>query len=243
MLLYDNVTYNGSQIETLGHCQQTVVQYKWGFSFLLLFSLLVSLLAWCIGMYATYLDSYLHSRLDTIGRHLGLQRATLDLASAMDPYVSKEQSDIASNSKVRELVAGSNLSYAHLVSEPTLSSRGEQLKAEWRAFNFKQWVKRDKWWFSFSLLVFLFWIQSWYPLHYLPPFLANTVLLAGLALVLFAGPESKARWLMFVVAATLYAILTGLAISGTRYEILLVNPVFMVQWAWFGANRYSYYYV
>ncbi len=73
MLLYSDKIYNKTQIENLGYYQQTVAQYKWGFSFMLLFSLLVSFIVWCIGMYATYVDSYLHSRLDTMGRHLGLQ--------------------------------------------------------------------------------------------------------------------------------------------------------------------------
>ena len=227
MLQYDNKTYSGADInlQKLGRCQQTAVSYKWGFSFILLFTLLVSLLVWSLGIWTTYLHSFLHSRLEPADRHLGLQRATLDLADAMDRYVPKDDHDIASNSQLRKLVAGSQISYTHLIADPIPQTRAARLRQEWKAFRFKPWIRRDRWWFILSLLIFLMWVASIYPMPMLPPLVANTILLGGLLLMLFAGPESRSRWLIFCVSSTLFAILTGLACSGAAYYIFYVNPV------------------
>ncbi len=161
----------------------------------------------------------------------------------MDPFVPKDQAEIASNAKVRDLVAGSNIGYAHLVGEPTISSRGERLKAKWRALKFKQFIKRDKWWFSLTVLSLLFWMTSWYPMFFLPPLAANTILLAGLSMMLYAGPESRARWLIFLVTAALYVTIAGLTISSLTFWFRYSNPVVLgYQWRRYNANEYYGYY-
>jgi len=57
--------------------------HTWGFSFLMLFITLCLLAAWSLGMYIMYMDAYLHSRLDRLGRGMGMCRASYDLAEAM----------------------------------------------------------------------------------------------------------------------------------------------------------------
>ncbi|ERF68471.1 hypothetical protein EPUS_03789 [Endocarpon pusillum Z07020] len=84
--------YNLSQFNLAGSClQQGPVMYKWGFSFLLLYVFLITFLAWTIGMWAYYLDSWLHSRLDG-SRRIGVERAVLDLSKSMQSKINADQS-------------------------------------------------------------------------------------------------------------------------------------------------------
>ena len=57
--------------------------YTWGFSFLTLFVFLIVTTVWVIGMYATHLDTFWNSRLDTIPRCMGFLRGVSDVSKAM----------------------------------------------------------------------------------------------------------------------------------------------------------------
>lgn len=76
----ENRTYSIPDLEENGICQQQSA-YKWGFSWVLLFTIMLMTAIWVIGMFcmSRYAQS---SRLGHGERYIGTYRAVLDLAEA-----------------------------------------------------------------------------------------------------------------------------------------------------------------
>jgi hypothetical protein len=87
-LFYDadsTTLYNASQFDGAASCQQQgEVKCKWGFSFLPLYTYILALLLWSIGMWGLYLHVWLHMHPLLEKRELGLERAALDIAAALE---------------------------------------------------------------------------------------------------------------------------------------------------------------
>jgi hypothetical protein len=122
---WNNVTYSRDYMIKYGSCvPELPTSYKWGFSFLALWIFMLVSAVWAIGIYALWLDAYLHSRLDrqpTSKRVAGSYKVALTLAKAINQNFGEAVADTLTNSalkeKIRRDVHGGKLSYAALLWE------------------------------------------------------------------------------------------------------------------------------
>jgi len=98
-----NIALSIGDVNHLGNCQQTAT-YNWGFSFLLLFIVLIFFLVWILGTYILWLDAYLHSRLDIVKRDMGLYRAALDISSVIQNDLDKNVDAMTPNSMLLKII-------------------------------------------------------------------------------------------------------------------------------------------
>ena len=222
-------SYNLEQLNLNGRCQQAGTSYKWGFSFLVLFSFIVMFLVWCVGMYVLWLDAFLHSRFDRIGRSMGLQRAILDLAYCMHKDVDETGRDMLSNgelqSRIRRDLKGGSITYDMLDPKLLPLSRWAELRlrfptwrrrltawrpqpaARWskfRAADKKQWLKsRSKFWTAVLIGSLGFLAAVLAGTH--TPLFSALLLVFGCIVILCIGEERKCRWLVFIIFAALAA--------------------------------------
>jgi len=193
-------TYNLTQLNERGSCQQlNHVRYKWGFSFLLLYVFIVALLIWTITIYALYLDSYYHSRLDAAGRYIGLKRAVLDLALAMQENLEARDVRLKSDARLSSLVRGYHIIYRNLVLDDLPPPRCTDSKTY-------RWVSKERWWLIAFLILTALCAMSWTVWQIsrvwcnyaspLPPF--------GVLIVLSAARKWRRRWLCFAFFLTVF---------------------------------------
>lgn len=141
--LFSNGQYDFDlqELNANGRCQQLETSYRWGFSFLILFIVTVTLTVWSLGMYMLFLDAYLHSRLDRAGRRMGIHRAVLDLAACMQRDMNDEEfRQTASNrelhNRIRHELRGGSITYAMLDEKLLPVSR--------RVVILRWWLKRRR---------------------------------------------------------------------------------------------------
>lgn len=204
-------TYGIERINELGRCQQSNTSYKWGFSFLILFTVLLLFAVWCVGMYALWMDAFLHSRVDNAGRHIGLQRAVLDLAHVMRNDIGDDLPEMASNNqlneKVRKDLKGGRITYQMLNPEFMPMSRWTEFKLRCRVRgSIKAWAKAEWRWIAFFLLSVGLLASAIGGTH--APVFTAFFLCYGSASALYAGPTHKGRWLVFLGCCAL-AIIFG----------------------------------
>jgi hypothetical protein len=100
-----NTVLNVTKVNRRGSCQQTT-KYRWGFSFLLLFIVLIFLNVWIVGTYVLLLDVYLHSRLHIVKRDMGIYRAALDISSVIQDNVDSDVNALTSNTILKKRIQG-----------------------------------------------------------------------------------------------------------------------------------------
>ena len=209
-------TYDLQELNNRGRCQQDGVTYKWGFSFLVLFAFVIMFLVWCFGMYVLWLDAFLHSRFDRVGRSMGLQRAILDLAYCMQRDLDETGRDMVSNqelqTRIRRDLKGGCITYEMLDPKLLPLSRAAELRvrtAGWRQRAretdkkewLKEWLKKKR----FSLAVFVL------SLGFLAAALAGThaPLITAIfstcasGTVLMISNAHKSRWLICLLCIVL----------------------------------------
>lgn len=139
---YNNETFDTSAIDANGSCQQASGQptYKWGFSFLLLFTTCLLTFVWAMGMYAIWLDAYFHSRFDSAHHNMGNLRAALDFAAAIRKDMGEEASEELSNRQleqhVKRALHGGRIGYDVLDPEKVPLTRAQELAI---------WLDRRDW--------------------------------------------------------------------------------------------------
>lgn len=107
-----------------GSCQQPgVVKYHWGFSFLLLYVFIATFCVWIIGMWALYMDSWLHSRLDISRRHMSPERALLDISETIFSAVEMDEVRLYGNAQIQGLVEPVRLTYSDLLIDSKTVTR------------------------------------------------------------------------------------------------------------------------
>ncbi|KIW12230.1 hypothetical protein PV08_09506 [Exophiala spinifera] len=183
-------SYDLEELNLHGKCQQLDTSYKWGFSFLVLFIVILTFSVWCLGMYILWLDAWLNSRFDRAGRTMGLHRAVLDLATCINQDIDEDGRDTMSNKdlhdKIRKVLKGGQITYAMLDEKWLPISRGASLrlwwldkKREWPAKREAKrealrrlWPKTTKLWRETNKKDFL---KHWVPAHKytLPLFLCS----------------------------------------------------------------------
>ena len=121
----NNVTYSRDYMINYGSCvPELPTSYKWGFSFLALWIFMLVSAVWTIGIYALWLDAYLHSRLDrqpASKRVTGSYKVAMDLTKAINQNfgeaVAETLTDTALKERIRQDIGGGKLSYAALLWE------------------------------------------------------------------------------------------------------------------------------
>lgn len=220
--------YNLTAIDNGGTCiHQSVTSYKWGFSFLLLYSFIAILMTWMTSTYICYVDCYLHSHLDLTERNVGIERAVLDLSAVMQRRFDFKQLELSSNRAISSLVKASNLSYTSLMLDHFLSdSRWLQLQRWRKTFDTHKWIRGEKWWLTAFLLFtglgatgYAFMLLSvprdsspkQYPQSspsstFVDEWVPLTSFLPGFGcfLVLVVGRTTRSRWLLFALCSVSY---------------------------------------
>ena len=130
-----DVVLNLDEVNASGSCQQTAT-YKWGFSFLLLFIVLVLFIVWILGTYFLWLDAHLHSRLDMVKRDMGLYRAALDLASVIQSDLDKDIDPLTPNR-----VLDKNIKANKKAGRISLQHLNGGLPPNTRMMNFQHWAR------------------------------------------------------------------------------------------------------
>ena len=229
-------TYDLEQLNDRGRCQQTGESYKWGFSFFALFIFVIAFLVWCVGMYALWLDAFLHSRFDRVGRTLGLQRAILDLAYCMHRDVDEDGRDMLSNadlqSKIRRDLKGGRITYEMLDPKFLPVSRATEWGQKWRETSKKDWLVKKKdlalrnnWWMlSFFVLSLGFLAASLAGTH--APLITPILLVFGSGNFLLTDERHKSRWLIFLA----FVVLAG-AFGGIGPYVYLDKSHYSLIWA------------
>jgi len=194
-----SVLYSLEEFNSAGRClQQGPVLYKWGFSFLLLYSFVIAFVVWIIGMWTLYLDSWFHSRLGVSQRQMGFERAFLDISRSMPSKVNINDLEMYGNPKLQPLFSENQLTYSGLPLDPLVTTRWTQCRWWWREFSFKEWVKNEKRWLYAMLGFNIIWVLSFttslgnYWLNVLGMFPGF-----GIFLVLAVGRKVRSRWLLF----------------------------------------------
>ncbi|EXJ55471.1 hypothetical protein A1O7_08398 [Cladophialophora yegresii CBS 114405] len=206
-------TYKLDELNVRGRCQPAGQSYKWGFSFLALFSSLIVFLVWCVGMYALWLDAFLHSRFDRVGRSMGLQRAVLDLAYCMQRDVDEAGRDMLSNaelhSSIRQDLKGGRITYEMLEPKLLPLCRAAEWRLKWRLAWRGKWressrdwlLRRNKWLCGLFVGSFGFLVAA---LAGAPVPLSTAMLLAfGSGVVVSTDEGHKSRWLFFLLCLIL----------------------------------------
>ena len=141
-----NDTFDAVYLEEHGTCQ-SMNDYRWGFSFLLLFiSVLLSVL-WVLGMHIMWLDAYFASHYDYAHRSMGTHRAALDFVSAMikdmgDEAPSEDLSEKELIRRRKKAFNGGNIPCLNSIS--ATGGEGVQ-KPKTRTEELRGWLNHRKW--------------------------------------------------------------------------------------------------
>ncbi|ETI21021.1 hypothetical protein G647_07364 [Cladophialophora carrionii CBS 160.54] len=211
-------TYKLDELNVRGRCQPEGESYKWGFSFLALFSFIVVFLAWSVGMYALWLDAFLHSRFDRVGRSMGLQRAVLDLAYCMQRDVDETGRDMLSNAElqkcIRQDLKGGRITYEMLDPKLLPLSRAAEWRLKWRLkwrVSIRDWLlRRNKWMCALFVGSLVFLSTAWAGMH--PLSFTAALLVLGSATVVLMDEGHKSRWLIFLVCLVLAVVLAAVGV-------------------------------
>lgn len=211
-LLWDDVSDTSyASLEAFnrdGSCQQKgEVRYQWGFSFLLLFAFIAAFLIWTIGIWALYIDSWLHSRLDVSQRDMGIERAVLDISDSLLSKVERDDIKLHGNHKLQALAAPNMLTFSNLPIESQILTRWTGHKRWWHGFSFKRWMFDEKWWLCAMLFFDVMLILSWTTpvINFWLPYLAFMPGL-GVFWALLLGRGVRGRYIVFVFWFSIFIV-------------------------------------
>lgn len=95
--------YPKDYLEQHGYCRPNDNKYKWGFSYLLLFIMIVLTYIWAGILTAMHVEIRRKGQLARYGRRLGLYRAVLDLSKAIREELG-EEAQLFPNDKLEKLL-------------------------------------------------------------------------------------------------------------------------------------------
>jgi hypothetical protein len=193
-----NDKYDINYLLANGTCQQ-LNTYQWGFSFLLLFVLVLFAAVWALGTYVIWMDAHLHSRFDRASRDMGTLRAVLDYAAAikkdLGTAAGKNVGDRQLKARIRRNRKRYMVSYEPLDQMDLPLSRSTEIKIWWRAFDVRAWAKQEKWlltiWSS-SLVAIV--VMATLIFRYTPIYLLLLPLMYGTTMTMVAGRSQRSRW-------------------------------------------------
>lgn len=205
-------TYGLEDINLNGKCQQIQSTYKWGFSFLVLFSVIILFLVWTLGMYILWVDAHLNSRFNRAGRTLGIQRAALDLAHCIQKDLGTDGIEMTSNAelqkKIRGELRGGRITYQMLEEKMLPITRGTQFRNSIMTRNeLWSWAKDHR----YSLGLFVCSCFSGILAAFLAPeqapLVSLSLMIVGSATATFMGDAHNGRWLILCVCVILAIML------------------------------------
>jgi hypothetical protein len=231
-------TYDLEELNIRGRCQQEGASYKWGFSFLVLFSFIIVFLVWCVGMYALWLDAFLHSRFDRVGRSMGLQRAVLDLAYCMHRDVDETGRDMLSNeelqSRIRRDLQGGRITYEMLDPKLLPLSRAAEWRLRWRVSRRDRLRRTNKWMCGFFVCSLGFLAAALAGTH--APLFTSALFVFGSGIVLVVDESHKSRWLIFLVCLVIAVVLAPIGpyvyLDKRHYALVWMqhDPYYALPW-------------
>lgn len=150
----NGVPYPFDYLSVNGTCQP-LGPYQWGFSFLLLFIFLLTLLIWSIGTYIFWLEAHLALKVRDICEIPGNYKAVIGLGAAIQREFVKEGEDITCleerqiiSRMRRDLKGGAIKNDGAIIRQPQYRFREV----------IKRWFRRDKWWFGGFVVLTAIWL-------------------------------------------------------------------------------------
>jgi hypothetical protein len=199
--LYNNETYTLNDLGN-GKCLPSGT-YKWGFSFLLLFVFLLTLLIWSIGMGVVWVRTDLTLRAREIRDIPGKYKAIIELAEALQKEFDKEGMDPVDlkeeqiTRKIRQDLKGGRIMHDQATTQ--------QSRYRLRSI-LGRWFKMNKWWWLGYIFLTIFWtmplISSNLPWFYFFLTISNGVLLV----MLFTGWRTMSK-VIFISFCIIVAII------------------------------------
>ena len=139
------------EVNEQGSCQQ-MATYQWGFSFFLLFIVLILFLVWITGTHILWLDAFLDSKLINVRRDMGLYRAALYISSVIHTELEEDVDSLTPNRVLHKRIHRDK-SRARI----SLQSTNEALPSNTRMMDFQAWGRAGGYsrWMPRITLVFL----------------------------------------------------------------------------------------
>jgi hypothetical protein len=223
-----NKTYGLEYIQDQGSCQQ-LPTYKWGFSFLLLFIVILLSNIWAMGTYTLWLDAYLNSRFDHARRNMGIQRAILDAANAMRKDMGEEATETLSNrelnKRIQRSLHGRRVGYDMLDDRNLPLSRMAEIRFWWGKMDLGLWAKNEAWWLTAWSITLSLTVVSGvrFPWTLFPALF----LWLGISIVIAVGRSTRSRWLIpvFCAFAGLLLLPAGQRLDEERFP---ASPVVLI---------------
>jgi len=184
-----NETFTIAELKSGGNCQPTAT-YKWGFSFLILFICLLLTFFWSVGTYILWLKAHLALRNHGEPESAGDYKAIIELAAAMNNEFAKHDENVEFlrerqiQGKVKHIMNGGTMWYDSPAQEKEFNFWDE----------FKEWAKRDKWWWPAYLLSTGSFITG--ACLYFPWFMISLFVLIGTFVARTVGQTGKSRCLI-----------------------------------------------
>lgn len=153
--LCSGVTYSLDYLSENGSCQP-LGAYRWGFSFLLLFVFLVTLLIWSVGTYIFWLKAHLVLRAREIHEIPGEYKAVIELAAVMQKELAAEGIDSTAltngqiTNTIREVLRGGRIMHNKAVVQLS-KYRFKEV--------FTRWFKRERWWLLGYIVSTVVWVS------------------------------------------------------------------------------------
>ncbi|CAO2654126.1 Nn.00g108590.m01.CDS01 [Neocucurbitaria sp. VM-36] len=158
---HSNSTYSADYIREHGSCQP-LLDYRWGFSYVQLFFMVVFLIIWSVGIYILWLRSHIIMKRRGRQAVAGEVKAVFELADAMQMQLEEHgieegfKISTLSESRLRRRITkdlrGGTISYKTSLLENGKNGEGDS------GWGFKVWLKKEKWWLTgllVSILVLL----------------------------------------------------------------------------------------
>lgn len=173
--------------------------YRWGFSFLQLFIMIILLILWSGGMYIMWLHS--HLLMKKRGRNLlaGEHKAVLELADAMRAQIEEHGQETLGHSatltefelrrRITKDLNGGAISYKTSVILDGHDGRGD--------FNwgFKSWLKKEMWWLI-AFLLSLAAVGTAVAMYQQPIIFCICVLPFEIKMAMYIGTSNKSRGIL-----------------------------------------------
>ncbi|KAK0748475.1 hypothetical protein B0T21DRAFT_389336, partial [Apiosordaria backusii] len=210
---YANEVYNLTYIQQNGKCQPASDMYKWGFSFMQAFVMLVALLVWSLGTWMMWLQANFNLPLQKHSEVPDMWKSILHLSDCMNKEFAAYGLDVTglSNRQIEDEITRDRLKGGTVAFE---TSADRLVTPFWECL----WtlIKKETWWsLSFTLHMAFALTATWFMLD--------------ATFGDWRGEELKLKFLRY---STRFPVLISLAWS-TCYAVYLLLIVSKTKWARF----------
>lgn len=203
-------------------CSQT---YKWGFSFIQLFIMVVLLTCWSIGTYVLYIRAHIAMLKRGHSTPIaGEYQAVFQLADAMDAQLDQEPESVEKTDKhvlgeeqlrqrIKNDLKGGSISYKDSLLH------NQDANTETRAWRTRDWIKKEIWWLCLlAIAVVGCFVTAWFVPYVVAPYLLPLQVLFAM----YVGQTGKSRVVLFawmvVVLGVVPTVVTVVCQIGVRRQ-------------------------